>query len=370
MGAGFAFWKLRPVSVTVAKIEVNVPIQVFGLGTIEAEKVSKIGFETAGTVVELNADHGSIVQTGAVLGRLQVREQDAKVAQARAAVTQAKAGVAQAEAAVEKAETTLKLKADTNVRRQKLVERGVVSQQVGEDTEAAADVAKAELAQAGAAVSVARASVEQAIASVALEEARLAKYTLHAPFDGLIMFRHKDLGSALNANEAVFTIVDPATIWALAYFDEARSGKVEVGQSATLVRRSAPASKIPATVVRIDIESDRVNEERRVYVRYVGSPLTFHLGEQAEVLITMATLARARMVEAAALQDIKGRKATAWTLEAGLLQQRTVTLGQRTIDGRFEIVDGVPEGAEIVTGPQTALRAGRKAVVTSSKGSS
>ena len=46
-----------------------------------------------------------------------------------------------------------------------------------------------------------------------------------------------------------------------------------------------------AKVVRIDIESDRVNEERRVYVRCGGCPLAFHLGEQAEVLITVATAA-------------------------------------------------------------------------------
>jgi HlyD family secretion protein len=355
----------RPLTVTVAQVEKDVPIQVFGLGTVEAQTVSRIGFETAGTLVELHADHGDTVKAGTLLGRLQSREQEARVAQARAAVIQAQAGVEQAESAVEKADTLLKQKTETNQRRQELVQRGVVSRETAGDTQAAADVAKADLSQARSAVGVARANLEQAKAVLALEEARLAKYSLYAPFDALVMTRHKELGAALNANEAVFTLVDPATIWALAYIDEGRAGPIEVGQSAEVTRRSAPDLHMKAKVVRIDIESDRVNEERRIYARCSGCPLAFHLGEQAEMLITVARLPQARLVKQTALAKVQGRQATAWTVEDGKLQQRRVTLGQRTIDGRVEIVSGLPEGAELVTGPTTGLTIGRRVVIAS-----
>jgi HlyD family secretion protein len=354
----------RPLIVTVASVEKDVPIQVFGLGTVEAQTVSKIGFETAGTLVELHADHGDTVTAGTLLGRLQSREQEARVAQARAAVVQAQAGIEQAESSVEKAEVGLKQKLETNQRRQELVQRGVVSRETAGDTQAAADVAKAELSQARSSVSVARANLEQAKAVLTLEEARLAKYNLNAPFNGVVMTRYRELGSALNANEAVFQLVDPATIWALAYIDEARAGPIEVGQTAEVIRRSAPDLHMNARVARIDIESDRVNEERRIYVRCGGCPLTFHLGEQAEVLITVARLPQARLVRQAALLKIQGRQATAWTVEDGKLQQRRVTLGQRTIDGRIEIVSGVPEGAQLVTSPTTGLAIGRRVVIT------
>src|SRR3990172_1356065 len=330
----------RPLSVTVAPIERDVPIQVFGLGTVEAQKVSRIGFETAGTLLELHADHGDTVKAGTLLGRLQSREQEARVAQARAAVMQAEASVEQAEAAVEKADTLLKQKVETNQRRQDLVQRNVVSREAAADTQAAADVAKADLSQARSAVSVARANLEQAKAVLALEEARLAKYNLYAPFDALVMTRHKDLGAALNANEAVFTLVDPATIWALAYIDEGKAGQIEVGQTAEVTRRSAPDLRMKAKVVRIDIESDRVNEERRIYARCSSCPLAFHLGEQAEMLVTVARLPQARLVKQTALLEVQGRQATAWTVEDGKLGQRRVRLGQRTIDGRVEIVSG------------------------------
>jgi HlyD family secretion protein len=353
----------RPLTVRVAPIQKDVPIQVFGLGTVEAQTLSKIGFETGGVLVELKADHGDNVKTGALLARLNSREQEARVAQAHAAIAQAKAAVEQAQAAVEKAEFAHKQKVEVNARRQQLVQRGVVSTETAGDAQAAADIAKADLSQAQSAVTVARANLKQAEAVQLLEEARLAKYDLYAPFDGVVMARHKELGSAINANEPVFTLVDPATIWALAYIDEARAGKIEVGQPAVVTRRSAPDLKMTAKVVRIDIESDRVNEERRVYVRCGGCPLTFHVGEQAEVVITVDTLARARLVNLASLSGIKGREATAWTVEDGRLQQRSVTLGQRTLDGRVEIVSGLPEGAEIVNGPTAEFRVGRKVTV-------
>lgn len=111
-----------------------------------------------------------------------------------------------------------------------------------------------------------------------------------------------------------------------------------------------------------------MREERRVYARCGGCPLTFHVGEQAEVLITVATLPTARLVKAAQLQGLKGREAMTWTVEDGILQQRKVMLGQRTIDGRIEIVCGVPQGAELVTGPQSGLKVGRRATVIAGKG--
>jgi HlyD family secretion protein len=175
------------------------------------------------------------------------------------------------------------------------------------------------------------------------------------------------LGSAINANEAVFTIVDPATGWVLAYIDEQRAGPIEIGQPAAVTRRSAPDLRMKAKVIRIDIESDRVNEERRVYVRCGGCPLAFHVGEQAEVVITVATLPSARLVKLTSLSELKGQKATAWTVEDGRLQQRAVALGQRTLDGRVLIVGGLPEGAEIVDSPTAGFRVGRSVTISAAE---
>jgi HlyD family secretion protein len=123
-------------------------------------------------------------------------------------------------------------------------------------------------------------------------------------------------------------------------------------------------------VVRIDIESDRVNEERRIYVRCGGMgdcPLAFHVGEQAEITVTVATLPRARLVKVTSLISVRGNQATAWTVEEGRVQQRTVTLGQRTLDGRVEIVSGVRRRGELIDGSVAGLEVGRKPTIVAAK---
>jgi HlyD family secretion protein len=102
VAAGAWAWMLRPVAVQVVETAQDVPIQVFGLGTVEAQILSHLGFETAGTLVALRADHGDSVKADTVLAWLDSREQEARVAQARTAVKQAEAAIEQAMANVER----------------------------------------------------------------------------------------------------------------------------------------------------------------------------------------------------------------------------------------------------------------------------
>jgi ABC-type lipoprotein export system ATPase subunit/uncharacterized OsmC-like protein len=79
-------------------------VRVFGLGTVEARVLSKIGFEVGAAITELNADHGDQVKQGQVLARLHATQQEAKVARAKAAVLSAEVAVKKADANVVKAQ--------------------------------------------------------------------------------------------------------------------------------------------------------------------------------------------------------------------------------------------------------------------------
>jgi len=231
---GAAAWALflRPIRVQVLETERDVPIQVFGLGTVEAQVLSGVGFEVAGTLIELQADYGDHVAAGALLARFDGREQEARLAQAKAAVAQAESAIPQAAAAIERAQANLTQKAQANERRQQLVQKGNVSTEAAEDARAAYDIARADLTQARSAVETARANLEQAKAQAAFEAARLAKYALSAPYDAVVVSRNRELGSMLTPGEQLFTLVDPKTVWVLAYIDEAKAGRVTVGQRA------------------------------------------------------------------------------------------------------------------------------------------
>ena len=106
LAAGVTAWAMvfRPVAVHIARVEHDVPVQVFGLGTVEARVTSRVGFKVSGVLVELKADVGDRVDKGAVLARLDDREQRAQVARAKAAIEQTEANLQRAKASVEKAQ--------------------------------------------------------------------------------------------------------------------------------------------------------------------------------------------------------------------------------------------------------------------------
>ena len=105
VAGGWALF-LSPVDVQVSQFERDVPVQVFGLGTVEARVTSKVGFKVSGVLVELGVDVGDRVAKGAVLGRLDDREQRAQLARAKAAIAQTEANLQRAKASVEKAKAT------------------------------------------------------------------------------------------------------------------------------------------------------------------------------------------------------------------------------------------------------------------------
>jgi len=70
VAALFVVWLKSPLKVIPAKLEDNVPVQVYGLGMLAAHTVSKIGFKVSGTLVSLEADQGDRVKKGQVLARL------------------------------------------------------------------------------------------------------------------------------------------------------------------------------------------------------------------------------------------------------------------------------------------------------------
>ncbi len=366
VGGGYAFLSRRALSVKVATVSENVPIRVFGLGTVEARVLSKIGFEVGAAVVELKADHGDIVKAGTVLARLHSKQQEAKVARAKAAVASAEAAVKKAEVNTGKTRAILAQKLETNRRKQQLVGRQVTSQQVAEEAQRDEDVAKADVLVADSDVEVAKAQLTDAQAQYAYEKIILDQHTLVAPFDALVIERHKELGTVIKAGDAIFTLVAADSVWTLAYVDEARAGAIREGQPAELRFRSLPDQVFPARVIRVGIESDRVSEERRIYVKCYVCPDRFFLGEQAEVLIHVATLDKARLVPEAAVSGFDAAKGTVWTVEDGRLKRRQVSFGYRTEDSRLQIVDGLPDGAAVVTdtaAAAAALQEGRSARV-------
>ena len=359
--AGFFIYRNRPISVYVALVEKNVPVRVFGLGTVEARVRSNVGFEVGAKLNELNADHGDSVRKGDVLARLNLGEQGAKVAKANAALKSAEANINKAAANLERARAIVAQKQQANRRKQSLVGRDVVSKETAEEAQREEDVAKADVSVATSETELAKAMLIDARAQLQFEETMLRHRTLVAPYDGIVIERHKELGTVVKSGDPIFTLIAADTYWGLAYVDEARAGFIQLGQKVDARLRSRPQDAFTGSVARIGLESDRVTEERRVFIKGDNPPPRVYLGEQVEFWITVAQLDQALLVPEAAVQGYDRLQGKVWTVEAGRLHLRSVTFGHRTEDARLEILGDLPQGADVVTRLDKGFREGRSA---------
>jgi HlyD family secretion protein len=360
VAGGIGVLRNRPLPVQVLTAEEDVTLQVYGLGTVEARVLSAVGFELAGAVQGLSVDAGDRVTAGQELARLRPEEQRARLAQAEAATETARAALAKAEAALPRARAVLTQRAAANARQQELAQADRASKQSAEETQRDLDVARADLAVAEAELAVLRAQQAEAEANLQSARTALDKHILAAPYDARIIARKAEAGTVVKAGDTIFTLIDPQTLWIQAYFDEERAGQLALGQPATIRLRSHPQQDFSGEVVRIGLESDRVNEERKLWLACTDCPSEMFLGEQAEARITIGHRDRALMMPEAGIAGFDGASGTVWVVQGGQLAQAMLRFGARDDLGRAEVTGGLPEGAQIVTPLPKGASEGRK----------
>lgn len=364
MASAIVWLRSREIVLPVLSPEVNVEVRVFGIGTVEAQVSSKVGFHLAGKIRAISADQGDFVTSGKLLAKLDDDSQRAKLMKSEASVRQAAANVLKSKAQRDRAEVSYQQKKSVNARRQTLVGRGAVSQEAAEDAQAAEEIARGDMRLAEAEVVVSTVLQDDAEAQRQIDAVLLDQHELRAPFDARVIARHKELGSVANAGETIFTLIEPASVWIRAFIDEASAGGLQVGQKAFVRLRSEPLSIFEAEIVRIDQENDRVTEERRVYVRCrecgPQHQVRF-LGEQAEIEILKSKIASGYFIPLKFVEGYDGRSGKIWLIQNNRLTKWQTQFADRLLDGRVRIAGEVPAGAAIVARDPQGLHGGRAA---------
>ena len=361
LGAGVLFLTERPLTVSVVQPEQDVALRIYGLGSVEARILSRVGFEVGAALTGLAADVGDRVVRGQELATLDPAEQEARTARARAAVAANVAALARAEATVARARSVLAQRQTANQRQQGLARRDVTSIQRAEEAQRDEDVARADLAVAQADVAVIRSQGADAAAALQQEKVLLARHRLSAPYDAVIVTRHAEAGTVVRAGDPIFTLIAPETVWIQAYVDEERAGQLALGQPGTIRLRSRPQAEFQGTIARIGLESDRVNEERRIWLTCTDCPQPLYLGEQAEVRITTGNRNSALMVPEVAITGFDGHRGRVWLVRDGRLEQVELSFGARDDRGRVEVTGSLPDDAAIVARIPQGATEGRRA---------
>ncbi len=348
---------MAPVKVTVAQVERGrLAPALFGIGTVEARRAYLIGPTVAGRVLKVAVDVGEAVLPGQVLAEMDPVDLDERLTATDAALARAASLVAASQAQRADAQARRQLAAANARRYQDLAQQQFVSPSVAEarvQEQASADAA---LAAAEAALSAARQEASRLQAERAALAQQRRSLRLLAPAAGLVTTREAEPGSTVVAGQAVLRLADPASLWVRLRLDQGRSTGLAAGLPAEVVLRSRPGQALSGRVLRLEPVGDSVTEERIAQVGFEALPPGLTLGELCEVTVRLPAGDELALIPNAALRQHGGR-AGVWRRGTDGLQFVPLRLGQSSLDGRVEVLEGLAAGDEVVVHSEREITA-------------
>lgn len=357
---------LAPVAITVAKVESGaITPALFGIGTVAARQLHRMGPTSAGRVAEVHVEPGDRVSAGQLLARIEPLDLDARVQSQEAGFRRAEAGVVAAEAQRREVLARNRYAQGQATRYADLFAKGLVSAEAADARREDAAAMQSGVDAANAAREVAKQELERLRAERAAVLRQRENLDLFAPVDGLVTQRLADPGTTVVAGQAIVELVAPASIWIDARFDQQRAQGLAAGLSVQIALRSR-SDLLAGRVVRIEPQADTVTEELHAKIGFEPQPDPLPpLGELAEVTVALAAQPPAAFVANASLQRVDGVLGV-WRVSNGDLQFAPVRIGAADLDGRVPVLDGLRVGDPVVVYSQKALTANTRIRVVDS----
>lgn len=357
---------LAPIRVTVVQAaEGRLTPALFGIGTVEARRSYLIGPTVAGRVRAVAVDVGDTVKASQLLAEMDPVDLDERTAALDASVARAGSAMAAADAQRRDAQARKELAA-VNARRyvelgqQNFISACAVEARLQEQASADAIVSASD-----ANMTAARQDQQRLVAERAGVRQQRAKVRLLAPADGVVTSRDAEPGSTVVAGQAVLRVIEPSTLWVKVRLDQARSAGLAAGLPAQVVLRSNPGRAIAGKVARVKAVSDSVTEERVALVSFDRAPASLSVGEIAEVTLSLPSTENAVLLPNAAIKRMQSQTGV-WVIDAGALRFVPVRIGQSTLDGQVQVLDGLKPGTTVVVHSEKDIGANSRIKVVDS----
>jgi HlyD family secretion protein len=245
----YQYWTSQSVTKIVYTSEPatisDMIIEVSASGTLQPLTKVDVSSEQSGVVREVRFEENDTVKKGDVLAILDTTTLFAQVERAEATVTASKARIADAKTTLRELEQTLE-------RAKSLKSRGTLSVQDLEGAVAKRDRAESSVLSAEADLAVSEAELR-------VQQAGLAKSTIYAPIDGIILTRSVDPGQTVAASLSapiLFVIAEDLRRMKLeAAIDEADIGMVASGQKAKFKVDAYSDKSFDASITQIAFAS-------------------------------------------------------------------------------------------------------------------
>ncbi len=393
---------------------------VSGTGQIKPKTYVNVGATAMGRVTHLYVKEGDKVRKGEVVATIENVQQEATVAGQQAAIQAANTDIASylaaeatAEANVEHAKADLEQKRLDWNRAQALFKDGILARQDYDAKKAAYDLDVAALAQAVAGVNQAKANTASArgrlqtqVATLRANQDLLNRTIASAPFDGIVTNEPVREGETVvegiqnTEGSTLMTIADMSVVTAEVKVDETDIVNVKLGQSADVTVDALPGKVFKGTVTLVGdqallrstgvatSQSTTGTEEAKDFKVVVtlsdpSQELRPGLSCTAKITTSYKTQVLSLPIQALTMHDPASDKASgknavqaASSSDAPVPSNpvQGVFVAEKDGNGRLrakfvpvttgitgatniEVLSGLTQGQEIVTGPYKTLRA-------------
>ena len=272
-------------------------------GNTAPARTVTLAAETDGRVIATGAERGRNVDSGAIIVRLDERDREARLEQARATVRQREVEFAA---------------------REKLKSSSYVSEAQLQEAVAALEAAKTELKRA---------------------ELDLDYMTIRAPFDGALQERLVEIGDFVSRGDPVATFVDNRTIVVSANLSEFDAGYVAVGDDAEA--KLATGETVRGTIRYVAPVADAATRTFEVELEVDNGAGRLRAGGTAELRIPAETVFAHRISPALLTLDDAGNVGLKIVDDSGKVDFVVADIARATNDGVW--VAGLPSTATIIT---------------------
>jgi RND family efflux transporter MFP subunit len=347
-------------SVRVGSVTTAYPSQAITLfnatGYVVPQTKADVASKATGRLEELTTEEGGVVKKGDIIARLENQDVTAAMERAAANVTVAKAKLSEAKAELQEASLALR-------RSRNLVAKKLIPQESHDAAVARHDKAAATVRSAEASITASQAAYNEA--KVAVE------YTLiRAPFDGVILKKHADIGDVLapfsstaESKGAVVSMADMSTLEVEADVSESNLAQISAGQPCEILLDALPEQRFRGAVGRIVPIIDRSKATVLAKVRFIDTDPRILPDMSAKVAFLSRALDPAQMqavtvVEPDAIVK-RGDNQAAFVVKDGQVTETAVALGARL--GEWQTVEqGLSNGDQVVLSPPMDLADGDK----------
>lgn len=191
----------------------------------------------------------------------------------------------------------------------------------------------------------------------------LENAVLTSPIDGVITARNYDVGDMYAMSAPLFTVEQIKPVKLLVAVSESDYSKVKKGDSVELTADAVPGKTFYGKVARLYPTVDPATRTVTVEVHVANNYNTLRPGMFTRVKLNFGTNKSVVVPDIAVVKQQGSGERFIYVLnEDGTVTYQPVVLGRR-LGAEYEVLEGLQDGATIVTGGQVRLKDGVKVVV-------